>query len=421
MKDLVTGGRDRQVYPDYRWIILALLFCATTVNYLDRIVLGNVAATVKADLGLSDQQYGYIVSAVSAGYAVGLLLAGRLMDFLGARFGYLLAIAAWSAVTCLTGLSNSLPTLFVAQCAMGLVAAGNFPAAIKAVAEWFPARQRSLATSLFNSGPSVALVVGPPIIAWILIHVGSWRLTFVLMGSLGFLLAAVWPFIYRRPAIMGLHDPSVDPPKAAKLRWSRLLTHRETLGIMVGKFCTDPVWWFYIAWLPSYLAKNREFDIMKIGLTLPVIYGLAILGGNLAGWTAGFLIRRGWAPRNARKIVMLTCAVCMPLSAFAVYARLPWAAILLISLANAAHNGWSANIFTLVGDCFKPAAVGSVTGLIGFAGGVGGIIISGLASGYIIEHFGYVPIFLLMGILHPVAMLFVHLFVKPGEPIDPRD
>jgi len=311
--------------------------------------------------------------------------------------------------------------LCVFQCALALTAAGNFPAAIKAVAEWFPVRQRSLATSLFNSGPSVALVVGPPIIAWLMVKTGSWQLTFAVTGSVGFVLVAVWPFIYRKPTHMAvMAAPSADTVRPARLRWSQLLVHRETVGIMIGKFCTDPVWYFYIAWLPSYLAKNRQFDIMEIGFTLPVIYGLAILGGNVAGWTAGFLIRRGWAPRNARKIVMLTCALCMPLSAFAVYARQPWVAILLISLANAGHNGWSANIFTLVGDCFKPAAVGTVTGLIGFAGGVGGILISGLASGFIIQHFGYVPIFLLMGALHPLAMLFVHFMVKPGEPIDPR-
>ncbi len=420
MNDLPDCGRDRQAYPDFRWVILALLFCATTVNYLDRIVLGNVADTVKTYLGLSEKQYGYIVAAFQTGYAAGLLIAGRVMDWLGARVGYLMAIAAWSAVTCLTGVSNSLGTLIAAQCVMGLAAAGNFPAAIKTVAEWFPARQRSLATSLFNSGPSVALVVGPPIIAWLLIGTGSWRLTFVVMGSVGFVLVAVWPFVYRRPLHLSNLEGGVhESPRAARLRWSRLLTHRETFGIMIGKFCTDPVWWFYIAWLPSYLARNRDFDIMKIGLTLPVIYGLAIIGGNFAGWTAGFLIRRGWKPRNARKMVMLTCALCMPVSAFAVYAQQPWAAILLVSLANVAHNGWSANIFTLVGDCFKPAAVGSVTGLIGFAGAVGGILISGLASGLIIEHFGYVPIFLLMGALHPLAMVFVHMLVKPGEPIDP--
>lgn len=407
---------ENKTYPNYRWIILTLLFAATTVNYFDRIVLTVLVKDIKADLSLSDLQYGYIVTAFRFTYACGFVVAGRGVDWLGTKLGYLVSILLWSISACMRGVGSALSGLCFWQGTFGLAASGNFPAAIKSVTEWFPARQRSLATSLFNSGPSIALVVGPPIVALLMYGTGSWRWTFIIVGLTGFILAAIWPILYRQPKHLAAFN-ATDAQNKQTIKWSRLLKHRETYGIMIGKFCTDPVWWFYIAWLPNYLYDKRNFDINEIAIALPLIYGIAIIFGNIAGWAAGYLIRKGVHPRVARKRVMFACALCMPFSALAVFADNPWVAILLVSLACSAHNGWSANIFTLVGDCFDSTAVGSVTGLIGFAGGVGGVLIAGLAPGFIIQYFGYVPIFMLMGILHPIALICVHLFIKEGDPI----
>lgn len=408
---------EKQHYPNYRWVILTLLFVATTINYFDRIVLNVLVKDIKADLSLSDLQYGYIVTAFRFTYACGFLIAGRAVDWLGTKLGYLTAILLWSLSALLRGVGRSLSMLCFWQGSFGVAASGNFPAAIKSVTEWFPARQRSLATSLFNSGPSIALVVGPPIIALIMSGTDNWRWTFIIVGLTGFILAAIWPILYRQPKHLTVLN-SIHTQNNKTIKWSRLLKHKETYGIMIGKFCTDPVWWFYIAWLPNYLYDKRDFNINEIAIALPLIYGIAIVFGNIAGWAAGYLIRKGLHPRVARKRVMFVCALFMPLSALAVFADNPWVAILLVSLACSAHNGWSANIFTLVGDCFDSTAVGSVTGLIGFAGGIGGVLIAGLAPAYIIQYFGYVPIFILMGVLHPVAIVFVHLFIKKGELIE---
>lgn len=408
---------EKQHYPNYRWVILTLLFVATTINYFDRIVLNVLVKDIKADLSLSDLQYGYIVTAFRFTYACGFLIAGRAVDWLGTKLGYLTAILLWSLSALLRGVGRSLSMLCFWQGSFGVAASGNFPAAIKSVTEWFPARQRSLATSLFNSGPSIALVVGPPIIALIMSGTDNWRWTFIIVGLTGFILAAVWPILYRQPKHLTVLN-SIHTQNNKTIKWSRLLKHKETYGIMIGKFCTDPVWWFYIAWLPNYLYDKRDFNINEIAIALPIIYGIAIVLGNIAGWAAGYLIRKGLHPRVARKRVMFVCALFMPLSALAVFADNPWVAILLVSLACSAHNGWSANIFTLVGDCFDSTAVGSVTGLIGFAGGIGGVLIAGLVPAFIVQYFGYVPIFILMGVLHPVAIVFVHLFIKKGELIE---
>jgi ACS family hexuronate transporter-like MFS transporter len=401
----------------YRWTILALLFVATTINYLDRTVLSVAVKDIKETLQLSDIQYGYVLTAFQLMYTVGFLAAGRIIDRLGTRLGYLLSILAWSIAGSLTGLSNSALSLSFWRGMLGITESGNFPAAIKSVSEWFPPRQRAFATSLFNSGPSVALIVGPPIIAVLTLTTG-WRWAFVIVASSGFILAGLWPFIYKLPAHLTTQSEQPALANSHKVRWSDLLRHRQTYGIMIGKFCTDPVWWFYIFWLPNYLYDKRGFDIKGIAIAVPLIYIVAIILGNIAGWAPGFLIARGSPVQKARKTVMLVCAMCMPISAMAVFAPNPWLAIALVSLACSAHNGWSANIFTLSSDCFPSRAVGSITGLVGFAGGLGGIIIASLAPGYIVTYFGYVPVFILMGVLHPFALVCIHLLLRRSKPIE---
>jgi ACS family hexuronate transporter-like MFS transporter len=297
----------------------------------------------------------------------------------------------------------------------GLSAAGNFPAAIKAISEWFPPRERALATSLFNSGPHIAMITGAPVIAFITLSLG-WRWAFVAMGLAGLALAAVWPFLYRKPPYVPKAG-SLDEALARSVPWRILLRDRAVWGIMLARFVSDPVWWFYIFWLPEYLNSQRGLDIKEIGFAVPLIYILAIFIGNMAGWVSGRIIRRGADPIWTRKLLMCVCAVCMPFTAFAVSVHSVTATILLVGLACGAHTGWSANLFPLITDRFPTGAVGSVTGITTFAAGVGGLLLSTVLVGYIVTYLGYTPIFILMGVLHPIAATIIVLFVhKKAEP-----
>ncbi len=407
---------DQTGYPSYRWFILLLVFLATTINYADRIILSVASKAVCDELALDEVKYGYILTAFTLLYTVGFVFAGSIIDRLGTRLGYLLSIVTWSLAGMLTGLSRSVWSLGFWRGALGLTESGNFPAAIKAVAEWFHPRERALATSLFNSGPHISLVAGPPLIALLTLAVG-WRWTFVIFGACGLVLALFWLMMYRHPYHLASEvGPSSQPDLSAgsgsSVRWRDLLKDRRVWAIVIGKFCADPVWWFYIFWLPKFLYDRHGFDIKGIGFAMPVIYGVAILLSNLAGWYAGWLMGRGVPDFRARKRVMLLCALCLPITALSGFTSHPWLVIVLVSLAAGAHSGWSANIFTLASDCFPASAVASVTGLGGFAGGLGGIIFSSLAPGFIVKYFGYVPIFILMGFLHPLAIFCIHLLIK---------
>lgn len=397
-------------YPPYRWVILVLVFLATMINYADRIVLSVTAIELRAQLSLDDVQYGYVLTAFSVMYALGFLFVGKLIDRLGTRLGYLLSLITWSFAGALTGLSAGLQSLICWRGVLGLTESGNFPAAIKAVSEWFAPKQRALATALFNSGPHISLVAGPPLIAAMTLTVG-WRWAFALVALPGLLLAMIWPFLYKPPRHLKGNTAGTKDTVLA-VRWRDVIREKSTWGLMIGKFCTDPVWWFYIFWLPPFLEKRYGFNIKDIGWSMPVVYALAIGLSNLAGWYAGYLIGRGWSNYKARKWVMFLCALCLPVTALSAFTPYPWLVILLVALAAGAHSGWSANIFTLVSDCFPTTSVASVTGLAGFAGGLGGILLSSLAPGFIIHHFGYVPVIVMMALLHPLAFLAIHFTIK---------
>ncbi|MCE5248671.1 MFS transporter [bacterium] len=395
----------------YRWIIVSLLFFATTNNYFNRIVLSVVIPEIKRDLSLNDIQYSYVLSAFQFAYTFGFLFIGRFIDWAGTKLGYLLSILFWSLAASLHATVGSAFSLAVWRGLLGVTETGNFPAAIKSVSEWFPPRERAFATALFNSGPHIAMVAGAPVIALLTLSLG-WRWAFFLLGFSGFILAAVWPFLYKKPPDTASKTREKPAATVNEFTWRKLLGYRETYGIMLGKFLTDPVWWFYIFWLPNYLNARRGFDLKEIAAAVPLIYFIAILFGIAAGWFPGYLMRKGWTVTRARKTTMLVCALCLPFTTFAVTADSAWVAILLVSLACGAHSGWSNNIFTVVSDQFPSRAVGSVTGLGGFAGGIGGLLFSTVLVGYIVTYIGYVPIFILMGVLHPAAMLCIHLLIK---------
>ena len=394
---------------NYRWVILSIVFSATTFNYFNRIVLSVLIPEIKNDLGIDDIAYGHILSTFQVMYMLGFLAAGRIIDKLGTKLGYLLSILTWSISAAMHALCRTPLCLGVWRGCLGLTESGNFPAAIKSVSEWFHIKDRAFATSLFNSGVCVASIVGPPMAA-VIFTVAGWRWTFFVFGFLGFLLVIIWQFVYRTPEEK--MDRASEANEEEAVPWKLLLKQRETYGFMIGKFLTDPVWWFYLYWMPNYLFSQRGFDIKSIAIAVPLIYIIAMLASWVGGWFSGYLIKQGWPALKARKVVMAISAACLPVTALAVMAGNSWVAILLVSLALGAHSSWSVNIFTVVSDCFPFKAVGSVTGLGGFAGGLGGLLIATLAPGYIITYFGYVPIFILMGILHPLAFVAVHLNIK---------
>ncbi len=408
-----------------RWIILSLLFLATTVNYLDRIVFAVLIPTIREDLHLSDLQYGYINGAFQLAYTVGFLFMGKFIDWAGTKAGYLLSIAWWSVAAGLHALTGSGLALGVWRFLLGLGEAGNFPSAIKSVAEWFPRKDRAFATGIFNAGTNVAATVGPPAIIAMAGAYG-WRAAFLITAALGLLWVPVWWYYYDRPerhrgidAAELAYIQSDHEEEAPAVGWLAALRHKETWGFALGKFLTDPVWWFYLIWLPPYFYDARHFNLKEIGWALPAIYLAADFGSVGGGWISGYFMRRGWPVGRARKAAMLLAAACMPVAVTAVFVKSPLLAIVLVSLATSAHQGWSANLFTTASDVFPANTVASVVGIGASAGGFGGFLFSAIIPGFVITYFGYAPVFILMGLLHPLALLGVHLLMGRIEPVQP--
>ena len=424
-----------------RWVICALLFFAATINYVDRQVIGLLKPTLQAQFGWSEIDYADIVFAFQLAYAVGLLMAGRLMDRLGARVGFAVAIVVWSlaamahaeaeafggfagAVLAVVGLTYtvSVAGFIFARFALGLGEAGNFPAAIKVVAEWFPKRERALATGLFNSGTNVGALATPLIVPWITITWG-WYWAFVATGALGFLWLAWWWVAYRPPeqhprvSASELAYIRSDPPESTvRVPWRTLLKHRQTWAFAIGKFLTDPVWWLYLFWIPDFLNRNHGLDLTTVGPPLVAIYLVADVGSIGGGWLSSTLMKRGISLNRARKTAMLVCALAVLPIAFAAGAKELWVAVALISVAAAAHQGWSANLFTLTSDTFPRQAVGSVVGLGGMAGAIGGMLIAKL-TGYILQATGsYVPVFLIAASAYLIALAVIHVLMPKLEP-----
>lgn len=393
--------------PRARWGILALLFFATTINYLDRIVFSVLIPVIRAEFGFNDIDYGKINAAFQFAYTIGFLFMGRLVDRRGTRFGYALSIAWWSLAAAGHVVANSVLSFSFWRAMLGLGEAGNFPAAIKSVAEWFPKKDRAFATGIFNAGTNVASMIGPPLFAWMAVGLG-WRACFLITAGGGFVWLIFW-LLAPRPPDAG------DELAGPGMSWREALGYKQTWGFALAKFFSDPVWWFYLYWLPPYFFDVRKMDLKQIGWALPVIYLMADVGSVAGGWVSGWLIRRGWHHGTARKAAMLGFALCMPIAALSVLAPDPIAAIALISLATAAHQGWSANLYTTTSDVFPRTAVASVTGIGGAAGGVGGVIFSALVPGYLVTHFGYTPVFLIMGVFHLIGFLFAHFLMGRME------
>jgi len=407
----------------YRWVICALLFFATTINYMDRQVLGILAPTLQGEIGWTESQYGDIVSWFTAAYAVGLLGVGRLMDRFGTRRGFSFAIVTWSLAAMAHALARTPVGFSAARFALGIGEAGNFPAAIKTIAEWFPKRERAFATGVFNSGTNVGAILTPLLVPWVTLTFG-WQWAFIVTGALGFVWLAFWLALYRPPA----EHPRVSAAELAHIQsdpreptttvaWRRLLGYRQTWAFACGKFLTDGVWYFYLFWLPKFLAAEHGVQLSGLALPLVAIYLVADVGSVGGGWLSSALIKRGWSVNRGRKAAMLTMAILIVPTMLASQVSGLWTAVALVSLAAAAHQGWSANLFTLTSDLFPRRAVGSVVGIGGFAGALGGWMFQ-RAIGRVLEANGndYVPIFVVCGLAYVTAWLVIHLLAPRLEP-----
>jgi MFS transporter, ACS family, hexuronate transporter len=393
-----------------RWRILALLFLATTINYLDRIVFSVLIPVIREEMHISNQQYGNLTGAFTAAYTIGFLFAGKFIDRYGTKLGYSVAIIWWSAAAALHGLARHTLDLGFWRAMLGFGESGNFPAAIKSVAEWFPKKDRALATGIFNAGTNVASMVGPPVFIYLNSAYG-WRACFVFTGVLGFLWVILWYAFYQKPPVQP------EDKQEPAIGWLQALGQRQTWGFAAAKFLTDPVWWFYLYWLPPYLYDVRKFNLTEIGWALPVVYLMADIGSVGGGWISGALISRGWETSRARRAAMALCACLMPIAAMSALAPNAVSTVLLVSLACAAHQGWSATLYSTTSDTFPKNAVASVTGIGGCAGGAGGFLFSAVLPGFVVSHFGYTPMILFMGTLHLMGLAAAQMLLwrKPAR------
>ncbi|QJW90354.1 MFS transporter [Spirosoma taeanense] len=417
----------------YRWTIVALLFFATTINYLDRQVIGLLKPALEDEFTWTETDYSRIVMAFSASYALGLLLFGRLIDRIGSKMGYVISIIVWSIAAILHATARSTFGFGAMRALLGLGEAGNFPAAIKSVAEWFPKKERALATGIFNSGANIGAVVAPIMVPWILGSYG-WEEAFIITGAIGFIWLAFWWFIYEVPArqkrlsqaeFQYIHSDN-EPEVAAgeSISWGRLFSIRQTWAFILGKFLTDPIWWFFLFWLPSYFSTTFNLDLKKPSLPLVVVYTATTIGSIGGGYLSGYFIKRGWPVFRARKISMLIFAIAVVPITLAQFATGIWEAVALISLAAAAHQAWSANIFTTASDMFPKRAVSSVVGIGGMAGSIGGILFP-ILVGSLLDSYkeagnltgGYNLLFIICGCAYLIAWGMMHLFAPRMEPV----
>ena len=406
----------------FRWVICGLLLLGTTKNYMDRWVLSALKTTLQHDLGWSEVDYSHIVIAFQAAYAVGMLAVGGFIDRVGTRLGYAIVMIFWSVASMAHAVGSSLSSFFIARIALGFGESGIFPASIKAVAEWFPAKERALATGIFNAGTNVGVILAGLSVPWITHHFG-WRWAFAIIGSLGFVWLALWLLLYQKPedhprcSRAELEYILGDTPQPTeKIKWLRLLPFRQTWAIACGKFLTDPIWWFYLFWVPDFLERQHGVHLAQLGPPIIVIYLISDIGSVAGGWFSSFLIQRGFSVNAGRKLAMLVCAIAIVPIVFAYRVSGLWQAVLLIGLAAAGHQGFSANLYTLTSDLFPKRAVASVMGVAGMAGAVGGMLIAKIV-GHVLQWTGsYMIPFLIAGSAYLVALAVIHILTPRMEP-----
>jgi ACS family hexuronate transporter-like MFS transporter len=415
-----------------RWIVVALIFFATTINYIDRQVIGLLKPTLEVEFGWTEKDYSNIVMAFTAAYALGLLVFGRIIDRIGTKMGFSISIVFWSIAACLHGVVKTTFGFGVARAALGLGESGNFPAAIKTVAEWFPKKERALATGIFNSGANIGAVFAPILVPTILALYG-WQEAFIITGAIGFVWLIFWLYFYEIPAkhkkvtkteLDHIHsDNEEDTSNEKPISWGTLFKVRQTYVFIVGKLLTDPIWWFFLFWLPSYFSTSFSLDLKKPGWPLVIIYMATSIGSIGGGYLSSYFIQKGWPVHKARKTAMFIFALCVLPIMTARYATNMWVAVGLISLAAAAHQAWSANIFTVASDMFPKKAISSVVGIGGMAGSFGGVLFP-IFVGYILDAYklagnltgGYNIIFFVCGLMYMLAWVVMHLISPKMTP-----
>jgi len=419
---------------NYRWRIVALMFFATTINYLDRQVIGLLKPTLEAEFHWTETDYSRIVMAFQAAYAFSLLAFGAIIDRIGTKLGYTISIIVWSIAAMLHAVAKSTAGFALMRALLGLGEAGNFPVAIKATAEWFPKKERALATGIFNSGANIGAVVAPIMVPWIL-GVYGWEMAFILTGAVGFIWLIFWIIYYEIPARQKrinkaefdyIHSDNEESETDEKpVKWLQLFKIRQTWAFVFGKMLTDPIWWFFLFWLPSYFAETFHLDLSKPSLELVIVYTATTIGSIGGGYLSGYLIKKGMPIFRARKTSMFIFAIIVMPIMLAQYTTNIWQAVVLISLAAAAHQAWSANIFTTASDMFPKKAVSSIVGIGGMAGSVGGIMFPMLV-GYLLDTYkaagnisaGYNIIFIVCGFAYMVAWLVMHFFAPKMEKVN---
>jgi len=400
----------------YRWVIVAMLFAATAINYIDRQMIGVLKPTLKDEFGWTESDFANIIFWFQVAYAIGYIGFGKVVDALGARVGYTVAIVIWTISHMAHGLATSITTFAMARFGLGIGESGNFPAGIKAVTDWFPQKERAYAIGLFNAGSNVGAIITPLLVPWLVIMF-DWRVAFYVTGIFGVAWLLMWWVVYRHPNEHAklsaaerayIQQDPVDP--VVPLTWGKVLTVKETWAFALGKFFIDPIWWFFLFWLPGYLFDRYDMDLKTFGLPLAAIYLISDIGSIGGGWLSSKLIASGRTPNFARKVTMFICACCVLPIFFAQDIASVWGAVLVIGLATAAHQAFSANLYALPSDVFPRGAVGSVVGIGGTVGAIGGMGMA-LFTGYILDKTGnnYSVLFGIAGSAYFLALLAVHL------------
>jgi len=408
---------------NYRWVVVWLLFAAMVINYVDRQTIGLLKPTLSKTFGWSETDYANLILFFQASYAVAYLGFGRVMDRIGARWGFGIAFLIWQLAHIAHAGARGLTGFIVARMALGVGEGGGFPGGIKAVTEWFPKKERAFATGIFNAGTNIGAIVTPLVIPAITLAWG-WEMAFIITGAAGLIWLPIWLLVYRRPRehakvtpaeLAHIEQDPADPVE--KVSWLKLFTRRETWAYALGKFLIDPIWWMFLFWLPDFLGKRHGLDLKTFGPPLIAIYLLSDVGSVGGGWLSSTLMKRGLALNAARKTAMLICALCAVPVGFAALADNLWVAVGIIGLATAAHQGFSANLYTLPGDVFPRSAVGSVIGIGGMIGAIGGMAMARYA-GWVLDTIGtYTPIFVVAASAYLVALGVVHLLTPKMEPV----
>ena len=414
---------------NYRWTVCALLFIATTINYVDRQILSLVKPILDVELGWSNEEFGIVNAVFQGAYGFGLLFFGWFVDRYGAKVGYAVSIVAWSLAAMGHSVVSTVTGFMIARASLGVSEGGNFPSAIKATAQWFPKRERAYATSIFNAGTNVGAIVAPALVPWIA-YTWGWEMAFVIAGVAGLLWLFLWIPLYDTPERSKRVHPAEreliesdreDVNETQKVSWLRLLRYRQTWSFIVAKFMTDPVWWFFLIWLPDYFKKTRGLDIKESWVHLVTIYVIVTILSIFGGWVIGYLNQQGWTITRARKTGMFVFALCV-IPIFLVAQLGEWGAVLLIGLAGAAHQAWSANLYTTVSDMFPKKAVASVIGIGGMAGATGGMLFP-IFSGRLLDNFtaagnvtaGYTVLFTICAFAYVITFAIHHLLAPRFE------